>query len=72
MTPEERANLIMANLSLVSVTQERWCRQYEMVEHQILEAIAAEREACAKVADEYVGCDQIAARIRSRSLTRGG
>ena len=31
------------------------------------EQIAAEREACAKVADGYVGADPIAAAIRARS-----
>jgi len=31
--------------------------------------VQAEREACAKVADGYVGCDAIAAAIRARGNT---
>jgi hypothetical protein len=33
------------------------------------DAIAGEREACAKVADRYVMCDPIAKAIRARSNT---
>jgi len=33
------------------------------------DAIADEREACAKVADGFVGCDPISAAIRARSNT---
>jgi ElaB/YqjD/DUF883 family membrane-anchored ribosome-binding protein len=33
------------------------------------EAVMAEREACAKVADRYVGADPIADAIRNRSNT---
>jgi ElaB/YqjD/DUF883 family membrane-anchored ribosome-binding protein len=35
----------------------------------IREAVMAEREACAKVADRYVGADPIADAIRNRSNT---
>lgn len=34
--------------------------------HWVKEAITAEREACAKVADGFVGADPIAAAIRAR------
>jgi hypothetical protein len=34
---------------------------------RINDAVAAEREACAKVADGYIGADPIAAAIRARS-----
>lgn len=32
----------------------------------IAKAVAAEREACAKVADKWIGCDGLAAAIRTR------
>jgi hypothetical protein len=41
----------------------------EALEHFSAIARAAEREACAKVADRYVGADPIAAAIRARELT---
>lgn len=35
-------------------------------DQRVLHAVASEREACAKVADGYVGADPIAAAIRAR------
>jgi hypothetical protein len=80
MTPEERANAIMANLSLVSVTTPRWNAQYEMVEHQIREATAAAYEDAARIADDRAQhfnklrdpgmanhCRSLAAAIRARA-----
>jgi hypothetical protein len=40
------------------------CKRYACV--AMREAVAAEREACAKVADRYVGADPIADAIRAR------
>ena len=39
---------------------------WSMTQMLIDEAVAAEREACAKVADGYIGADPIAAAIRAR------
>lgn len=38
----------------------------EASEHAIECAMEFEREACAKVADKWIGCDGLAAAIRSR------
>ena len=38
-------------------------------DQRVLHAVMAEREACAKVADGYIGCDPIADAIRARSNT---
>jgi predicted amidohydrolase YtcJ len=35
----------------------------------VREAVQAEREACAKVVDEFVGCESVAYKIRARSNT---
>ena len=43
------------------------CKRYACV--AMREAVEAEREACAKVADGYIGCDPIAAAIRARGNT---
>ena len=36
------------------------------VREAVREAVAAEREACAKEADKWIGCDGLAAAIRAR------
>jgi len=45
----------------------------EAIDHNIKvlveKAVADEREACAKVADGFIGCDPIADKIRARSNT---
>lgn len=41
-------------------------RRLDALNAQLLEALKAEREACAKVADGYIGADPIAAAIRAR------
>lgn len=43
------------------------CKRYACV--AMREAVEAEREACAKVADGYIGCDPIAKAIRARGNT---
>jgi hypothetical protein len=35
----------------------------------VREAVEAERETCAKVVDEFVGCESVAYKIRARSNT---
>ena len=48
---------------------EKWCRENWDIRSQFecwQEATLREREACAKIADKFVGCEQIAAAIRSR------
>ena len=38
----------------------------DSIQDQIKEAVLAEREACAKICDAYIGADPIAAAIRER------
>lgn len=38
----------------------------DSIQDQIREAVLAEREACAKEADKWIGCDGLAAAIRAR------
>ena len=38
----------------------------DSIQDQIKEAVLAEREACAKVCDAYIGADPIAVAIRAR------
>lgn len=38
----------------------------DSIQDQIKEAVLAEREACAKVCDAYIGADPIAGAIRAR------
>ena len=74
MTPEERAAIIMANLSTAPCGSDRWKHQCEMVERQFTLAIAATREEDARIAEEHKGplhdfrsrdlADEIATAIR--------
>jgi hypothetical protein len=46
--------------------REQGQKWFDAVTAQHKQEILAEREACANVADSYVGCDPIAAAIRAR------
>jgi ElaB/YqjD/DUF883 family membrane-anchored ribosome-binding protein len=71
---------LMAERDDARVSATYWRNKYEAALREALaqtqqelvairEAVMAEREACAKVADRYVGADPIAAAIRNRSNT---
>jgi hypothetical protein len=61
------SNKILTEKEWVDSVQQIWdeCIR-QSIEEQIKEAVAAEREACAKVADGYIGADPISATIRAR------
>lgn len=68
MTPEERAAIIMANLATMPCGSARWDRCNEMVTHQFRQAVAQERERCARIAEDMEPdkcCGDIAAAIRA-------
>jgi hypothetical protein len=59
-----------AGLEKVSSGWRAWTKDLaQFAELVRADAIADEREACAKVADGFVGCDPISAAIRARSNT---
>ena len=71
---------LMAERDDARLTATYWRNKYEAALREALaqtqqepvairEAVMAEREACAKVADRYVGADPIADAIRNRSNT---
>jgi hypothetical protein len=49
--------------------REKGQKWFDAVTAQHKQAILAEREACAKVVDEFVGCESVAYKIRARSNT---
>tara|TARA_R110000868_G_scaffold30712_5_gene113293 strand:- start:1025 stop:1282 length:258 start_codon:yes stop_codon:yes gene_type:complete len=52
-----------------SIEQEIGFAKAELWIKRINDSVEAEREACAKVADGYIGADPIAAAIRARGTT---
>lgn len=78
MTPEERVEAILANVSAVGASSARRVAQGEMVLHQIREAIREAYEDAAKIAKSDPGsesptcADRIAAAIRSCSTQGEG
>jgi hypothetical protein len=59
-----------AGLEKVSSGWRAWTKDLaQFAELVRADAIADEREACAKVADGFFGCDPISAAIRARSNT---
>ena len=56
------------NLYKEGIDQGHYC-DHHYWQDQAMKARADEREACAKVADGFIGCDPIAEKIRARGET---